>query len=267
MEDIFNIIIHAFNALWNIKHYKNTIEIITPSFTTNDCFISVFITERNGRFIITDGGWISENYYNNSFDNDDEYYLKLFSFYKEQFAIEETESKDKIYYYKSTNKKELIPNIVLEMATFISTVVSSSFIQFQENQDKDLQKRFKSQVNTFLSSSFEKNELKLSSAIDEQYKDIKFNAVLTTGNKVTLYNYVTGTTDFYFKGSLGRSNMNFQLINRTPCKARIHKRITVINNTATGYNLNKLQQYLDLIPEETESEIINWSNKNELLKI
>ena len=75
MEDIFNIIIHAFNALWNIKHYKNTIEIITPSFTTNDCFISVFITERNGRFIITDGGWISENYYNNSFDNDDEYYL------------------------------------------------------------------------------------------------------------------------------------------------------------------------------------------------
>jgi len=104
-------------------------------------------------------------------------------------------------------------------------------------------------------------------SIDEQYKDIKFNAVIKRDNKFTLFNYVTGTTDFYFRGSIGRSNMNFQLINRTPIKNKIYKRVTVINNQASGYKIDKLKQYLELISAEAESEIINWSNKKDLLEI
>ena len=65
MEDIIKIIIASFSSLWKVKKYGKTIEIITPFFTTNDCFVSVFLTEREGYYIITDGGWISENYYNN----------------------------------------------------------------------------------------------------------------------------------------------------------------------------------------------------------
>ena len=68
MEDIIKIIIASFSSLWKVKKYGKTIEIITPFFTTNDCFVSVFLTEREGYYIITDGGWISENYYNNFFD-------------------------------------------------------------------------------------------------------------------------------------------------------------------------------------------------------
>ena len=172
-----------------------------------------------------------------------------------------------MYYYKSTENIELIPNIVLEMSTFISTVVSSSFIKFQDNKDKDLQKRFRSQVSTYLSSNFNKDEVSFNGSIDEQYKDIKFNAVIKRDNKFTLFNYVTGTTDFYFRGSIGRSNMNFQLINRTPIKNKIYKRVTVINNQASGYKIDKLKQYLELISAEAESEIINWSNKKDLLEI
>ena len=70
MEDIFDIIKETFNSLWSVKKYGKTIEIVTPLFTTNDCFVSVFLTEREGYYIITDGGWISENYYNNFFDSE-----------------------------------------------------------------------------------------------------------------------------------------------------------------------------------------------------
>ena len=104
MEDIIKIIIASFSSLWKVKKYGKTIEIITPFFTTNDCFVSVFLTEREGYYIITDGGWISENYYNNFFDSDDESYLRLFTYYKEQYSIRETESNNKIYYYKTTTK-------------------------------------------------------------------------------------------------------------------------------------------------------------------
>ena len=267
MDEIFDIIRHAFHSLWKVKHYGKTIEIVTPSFTTNDCFVSVFLTERDGRYIVTDNGWISDNYYNSQFDNDDEAYLKLYSYYMDRYSIREIEAKNKIYYYKSTNDKELVANIVMELSVFISTVVSSSFIEFQENKDKELRQRFRTNVNTFLTDNFDKDEIKLSTYASDNYKDIRFNAVLKKDNKLTLYNYVTGTTDFYFKGSLGRSNMNFQLINKTPLRNKIHKRVTVINNSASGYNLDRLRQYLELIPEQTQSEIVNWSDKHKLIEL
>jgi hypothetical protein len=266
MDDIFEIIIKAFNSLWNIKKYGKTIEIITPLLTTNDCFVSIFLTERDGRYIVTDGGWISENFYNNFFDNDDEYYQRLFMFYKEQFKIKETEAKSRIYYFKSTERKELIQNIALEMSTFISTVVSSSFVQFQDNKDKDLHKRFNTNVNNYLTdiTGKGKKDIKFNSAADERFKNIKFNAVIVDKSRFTLINYVTGTTDYFFKGSIGRSIMNFELINKTFLKDTIRKRITVVNDQATGYDVTKLHQYIDLAADKAESEIIMWSDKNKL---
>ena len=47
MDEIFDLVRNAFHSLWKVKHYGNTIEIVTPSFTTNDCFVSVFL---NGVF-------------------------------------------------------------------------------------------------------------------------------------------------------------------------------------------------------------------------
>ena len=118
-----------------------------------------------------------------------------------------------------------------------------------------------------MTDNFDKDEIRLGTYVSDNYKDIRFNAIIKRDDRFTLYNYVTGTTDFYFKGSLGRSNMNFQLINKTPLKRKIHKRITVINNSASGYNWEKLRQYLELVPEQTQSEIINWSEKDMLLKV
>ncbi len=45
----------------------------------------------------------------------------------------------------------------------------------------------------------------------------------------------------------------------------MYKRVTVINNQASGYKIDKLKQYLELI--SAEAEIINWSNKKDLLEI
>ena len=65
MDEIVELIKKTFYYLWKVKRYGKTIEIITPSFTTNDCFVSVFLTKRDKYYIVTDGGWISEKYYNN----------------------------------------------------------------------------------------------------------------------------------------------------------------------------------------------------------
>ena len=117
-------------------------------------------------------------------------------------------------------------------------------------------------MSNFLTAGFDKKELSFNGFIDERYKDIKFNAVVKRSDRFTLFNYVTGTTEFYFRGSIGRSNMNFQLINRTMLKKQIHRRVTVVND-----KIEKLKQYLDLISDEAESVVVNWTNRKKLLEL
>src|SRR4051794_33762418 len=47
-----------FGALRNCRPRGNSIEIITPFSTATQKFISVFITVRDGAFIVSDGGWL-----------------------------------------------------------------------------------------------------------------------------------------------------------------------------------------------------------------
>ena len=41
----------------------DTLEVITPFATTNDKFVSVFISERKNGYVVTDGGWITNGIY------------------------------------------------------------------------------------------------------------------------------------------------------------------------------------------------------------
>lgn len=267
MNNVFDEIRRAFNSLWEVRLLGDTLEIITPMSTTNDCFVSVFLTKRNGYFIVTDGGWISDDYYNNDFCNDDESFNRLFTYYITQYSIKSTEANGKTYYYKATDEFKLVPNIVYDISTFVSAVVSASFVKFQDEKDKDLQKRFNTLANDYISSILNRNELRINNIVDERLSSIKFNAVVSRRNKFTLINYVTGANESYFIGSIGRSNMNFQLINRSFMNKNIDKRITIINNQAGGYKIEKVRQYIDLIKEQTQSEAINWSEKDKIKEL
>ena len=64
MRDIIEEIIKAFSSLWKIKQRGDSIEIITPVTTSNDSFVSVFLTRRGDEYVVTDGGWIDAGVYN-----------------------------------------------------------------------------------------------------------------------------------------------------------------------------------------------------------
>ena len=56
MRDIIEEIIKAFSSLWKIKQRGDSIEIITPVTTSNDSFVSFFLTRRGDEYVVTDGG-------------------------------------------------------------------------------------------------------------------------------------------------------------------------------------------------------------------
>ncbi|HSY20042.1 MAG TPA: hypothetical protein VK815_16980 [Candidatus Acidoferrales bacterium] len=49
-----------FNSLWQCKQRGNTIEISTPYLLPDSTLLSLFITERDGKTIVHDGGSISQ---------------------------------------------------------------------------------------------------------------------------------------------------------------------------------------------------------------
>ena len=54
-EHLFLNISSDFNSLWKYKLRGDTLEIITPFTTMTGSYISIFLTQRDDRFIITDG--------------------------------------------------------------------------------------------------------------------------------------------------------------------------------------------------------------------
>ena len=126
---ILNNIVEVHSRLWNFKQRGETVEIITPCFTTSDSFVSVFLTQRGDEFVVTDGGWISEKYYNDLIDLEDNHFNRLYEYYLTQYNISTIEAKERLFYYKKTTNWAMIPNLVYEVANFISAIVSSSLNQ------------------------------------------------------------------------------------------------------------------------------------------
>jgi hypothetical protein len=266
MESVFEHIVKSYNSLWNCKVHGDSIEVITPSSTTNDMFVSVFVTRKEGEYIVTDGGWISDGYYDVVIPENTPCFDRVFSHYYNFYRIKDTEGKGKRFYYKKTSDVNLVPNLVYDLSGFISAVVSSSLITFTDEKETDNILRFRRQANNFLAAITDKKEIKFNAPFDDNFKVIKFSAIITRGNRLNLINYVTGSNESYFAGSLGRANMNFEIIESSPPASFINKKIAIINDCAPGYKLERMRHYIDLMNTRSNLVSVNWSNREELEK-
>jgi hypothetical protein len=62
-ESLFHEVARDYSALWDFKFRGATLEIITPHSTISNKFVSVFLTEREGEFIVSDGGYLHTGEY------------------------------------------------------------------------------------------------------------------------------------------------------------------------------------------------------------
>lgn len=266
-DNILQDIVDVYSRLWNFRKRGNTIEIVTPRSTTNDSFVSVFLTQRGNEFIVTDGGWISENYYNDSIDLEDDYFNRLYQYYLTQYNISTLEAKERTYYYKKTHNPILVPNLIYDLSTFISIIISSSFIQFESKREKDSVKRFRRNADNYIASFKTKEQVKFGQSIHEKYSSIKFNAIICNNNRLSLVNYITGTTDYNFINSIGKTNMNFEIIDKSIMRDFIDRKVALVNNIASGYKIDKIAPYIEFMGEKTQFDIVLWSEKERIKEL
>ncbi len=264
MTEIFYNVKESFCSLWSFKVRGKTLEIITPYSTTNFKFISVFVTQQRDELIVTDGGWLACGEYEIKPDFDDEIFMKIFNHYETFYEINKLDNSSNTYYYKTTNKVDLVPNLVYDLTNFLSSILSTSQIQFLDQKEKEEKENFGKMADSYLSSFINKDNLKFRKELGDSYKTVRFNAIVSKGPKINLVKYITGSTPNYFLSSLTKATVDFEIANHSPFNDHIDNRVALVNDIASGFDERKLYRYLETLEEHTKKPSIKWSQREML---
>jgi len=257
---------NSFCNLTKFKQRGNVLEVITAYSTLNNKFISVFIKFEGNRIIATDAGWIDSNAYDTpNFDESEEIIKKIINNYIYNYQIKlTTDSDGNVYYYKTCNDQEQLPGLIFDIANFSVGVINSFCIQFKDPKEEKERETFRKDANDFMKLHY-KQTLRLNTALDD-FKNIKFNAIVSRASNLYLVTYVTGSTQYYFESDLRKSIVNFELTDKSKFSGFIREKITIINNESTGFNLNHSMPILNLLMEKTTREPILWSERDKILE-
>lgn len=266
--EIFTDIKNTFSGLWKTKQRGNSLEIITPYATTNNKFVSVFLSKQGDDFVVSDGGWLNSGVYEVTV-GEETCFLKILYHFQNSFDIKQIASPEGItYYYLKTSNAIDIPSKLFDLTLFIQNIVSVSEIAFEDKEEKETKERFVSKANEYLKSFADKSKLHLNTFLIPEKKDIKFNAIYNnTPSSFSLINYVTGSSNFYFSNSISKANMLFQMADDSNLNTFIKSKVSIIDTSAEGYVPEKLSSFLYHLEHHTGSVIINWREKERLQTI
>jgi hypothetical protein len=258
----------AFGGLWQSKQRGNSLEIITPYATTNNRFVSIFLSKQKDEFVISDGGWLHSGIYD-VFPNEEGCFIKVLTHYQNSFDIKEiTSSEGTLYYYVKTKNAIDIPSKLFDLSLFIQNIASVSEITFEDKAEKEAKERFVSIANEYIRSFADRSKLNVNAFLIPDKKDIKFNAIFkNTPNNLSLVNYVTGSSYSHFSNSISKTNMLFEMAVASSAKQFIKNKISIIDTSADGYAPIKIGSYLHHLEHRTGSILINWHERERLQAI
>ncbi|MGQ3678885.1 hypothetical protein [Tenacibaculum discolor] len=261
---------NSFDQLWSLKlRGTDTIEISTPYSTTTSKFVSIYVTERNGKFIITDGGLLNSEAYESAIDYENQCLLKILYHFESFYEVKRTQDKLGVkHYYKTTKEEKLIPNLVYEMAQFVSMCASAATVQFEDPKELEERKTFRTKASAYIHTNFQKDNVRFRANLDkDEFRSVRFSAIIERKNRLNLISYVTGSNPANFIGSIAKANMNFEIASGSKYGRVIQNKLVLINDTADGFIPAKLNKQLNLLHEHTGQEPIPWTQRERLLAI
>ena len=267
METIFDIIRKDFDSLWKVKMRGSTMEVTTPVATTSDKFVSVFITKRGDSYVVTDGGWISEGKYDSDLPLLNDIYARVFEYYKSEYGVNELAANNYIYYYKKTSDISMVSSLVYDMASFTSSVISASFINYQEKKEIDNSKRFQTRANAFIKEIAPRDiQIKHNAWAIEKYKSLRFHALIPFKGRLTLVSYVTGSNNDYFRNSLALANMRFEVVERDGFNGIVSNKVLLIDDTVKSYSSPEMTPIIGIIANKAKRISLPWSERDKIKK-
>ena len=123
LNDIFTDIKDSFSSLWKTKQRGNSLEIITPYATTNNKFVSVFLSKQGNDYVVSDGGWLNSGEHGTFIEN-----KKHISKMMESFDVKKTRGEIIDYYYVKCSNVIDVPSKTLDIILFTQMYLNMSDI-------------------------------------------------------------------------------------------------------------------------------------------
>ena len=200
--DITKRIQKDFNSLWHCKQRGNTVEISTPYLLPDSTLLSLFITERNKKIIVHDGGSISQIVSEYCPFPDDEIKASLDGF-SAKYGIKQAlnASKQKIF-FKDCEKSALVSSIAFDLASFATTATNVLVAASYDEPDVEPDDRFQRSADRFIKAALP-SELKYKPRHEiKEVPGVKFSGVIEQSNKIWIVSYITGSDLHRFKAAL-----------------------------------------------------------------
>lgn len=259
MEKIINDIIQAFSSLWKIRKRGDSWEIITPVPTSNDAFVSVFLTVRGNEYIVTDGGWVDSGVYGID-DVSGTSYKKILKYYIETYRVKTVRGHNVDFYYKKVDNPIYIPNLVFDISAFISSVVSTSCAEIAQSTDKSYN-IFTKKAHDYLRKFIPKDCFLSKNEVKEAFPSLSFGAAIKSKAGIALLNFATGSNDAYYINSLCKSQTSFQIAKKLDVNCQIQDRLLLIDDEKKSLLSEKVGVIVKFIRDEEICDIENWSNR------
>jgi hypothetical protein len=245
------------------------LEVLTPFSSVSHNYISVFITLRNGGYVVSDGGWLSSGAYHGNFEVTEDVIIKsgleysMMAFSVDVFAQGQGNS----YYFKKCEDKKMLSACVYDVANFVSSMVNSISMSFGDAQDEQRNKLFQTRANEFMGLHYSKDRIRYRHRLDD-VQGASFSAAVFSGIHMSLITYVTGSTEHYFAGDLRKSIVNFELANKSRKYAQlITHRLALIDDDADGYIPSKIRSVMDLLGEKTSVPPVLWRDRQQVIEL
>lgn len=268
-QNIYKEIVSSFGELWKVKDRGNSLEIITPFATTSQKFVSLFLTEKEKEYIISDGGWITEGLYDNTFNRGIDCFEKIFLYYINTFNIKEAKKQSGAnVFYKKTDKAMAVPSLLFDMANFVSTIVSLTNVEYSD-KELETEHNFTKSAKTYLLNLKPKrtwDEWIFNDYLDQK-REVRPSAILRKKNsKLIVFNFITGSNYNYFRTNIGKTMMVFSLADDSKESIYIQGKVALLDNKARGYQPDHWSIWLKQLLEKTNSIKIDWTKRREVQK-
>ena len=272
LNNIYNQVKSDFCNLIDYRMRDTTLEIITGVNTLTNHYVSVFISFQSGKYIVSDGGWIDRQFYDNFLDSEDEdIFQRIDSQYVSHFNIKRTTHKDgTVYNFKTTDNPKLVSALVQDVSYYVSSMVDNQSVSFTQAKEQSQRKTFHKDVSSFLKEYYG-GDLELNDSLqnyNDDLSNVKFNAIIRKPSSTFLVMYVTGYTSQNFINDACQATVNFQMAKKYTSN-NIFKKSAIVNTHANGYAPAKVTQYLNNLQEETDNSLVLYYDegyRREMLK-
>lgn len=273
--EIYQIIKSDFCELFNYKIRGTTLEVMTSVSTITDRYVSVFISQKENQYFVSDGSWVHSGMYSDYFlDENLEYDENMLESVENQYVrfygIEKLTRGKSIFCYKKTDNIDMLSSVVYDVAYYIANIINTQAVLINQ-KEKDEKTLFRKDVDKFLRKNF--SDIRIQSPLQDKRVPIKvkFNAIIPVASKTNLIMYVSGSNPSYFNRDLCRGASHFEMIKQYLAKADHLKKIAIINDQSEGFTgihddyfdyLNKTTTQPPILYYQQQEQVVELLRKN-----